>query len=195
MDLQTITAAIQDLAVKSMQQVLDDWDMQVGFETELNSSESAMIQDLADWQPNWNQDWTALMRTRIEGQVEGPVHLIFPLDLVFELLREVLGLPQNLERTAGDPLKEIELEAFQEMMNLLCGSFNSTLSELDQTLRVSQSVEHLVISQVEPEVNDADGLPHRGLGVAMTVTHKDKDYQVLEILPVPLARSIAASLA
>ena len=113
-----------------MQQVLDDWEMQVGFETTLGSSESAMVQDLSEWRPNWNLDWTALMSTRIEGHVEGPVYLIFPHDLVFELLREVLGIPQNLEREAGDPLKDIEIEAFQEMMNLLCGSFNSTLSAL-----------------------------------------------------------------
>lgn len=189
-----LTAIMGEILETSMKQVFGDWEIQIGLEAAVESAHCELVRDLDKWRPSWNSDWTALMHTQIEGPCTGPIHVIFPHDFVWVILREALGIPRDQSREVGSPLKDVEMEAYQEMMNLMCGSFNTVLSGLRKTLRVSQSVDHLRVNQIAPVGEGEVSPPGHGLGVALSVRQGDAKFEILALMPVPLARSVAMSV-
>jgi len=189
-----MTAIMGELVETSLKRVLGDWEVQIGLEARAELVQCELVRSLDAWRPAWNEDWSTLMHTRIEGNCEGPIHFVFPHAFVWEVLREALGWPKDKDREAGQPLKGPEMEAYQEMMNLLCGSFNTVLSGLRNSLRVSQAVEHLRVDQVAPRGEGDVAPPSHGLGVALRVAKEGKTFEILALMPVPLARSVALSV-
>jgi len=178
-----------------MKQVLADWEMQIGIQLQQETILAGLVHDLSEWKPGWNAPRRVLMSTRVEGSCEGPFHMLFPETLAWELVKAVMCMPRN---AALDPsgLTEDDVEVFKEMMNLLCGSYNSVFGELHRELRVSQSVQDLQI-QALPENSTLEGqLEHidRGLAVVSAWAGEDQSFDIIQLMPFPLARAICLRL-
>lgn len=87
----------------------------------------------------------ALMRTKLQGFHNAPIHFAFPSGILGRAVGGALMLP-TADETELDPAQELHVEAIQELMNLFCGSATQALvdySHLD--LRLSQSVDDLLV--------------------------------------------------
>ena len=66
----------------------------------------------------------------------------FPNTLVIEVIADLLMIPEPARITkAKEGLSENDVEAFREMANLLCGSWNRIFQDFERDLRISQSVD------------------------------------------------------
>jgi chemotaxis protein CheY-P-specific phosphatase CheC len=165
--------------------------MQVGLTLDQGRTTGECLHNLTQWRPSWNAQRTIVMTTRIEGGCQGPFHVIFPEKIAWELVRAVLCLP-NSSKLDRSGLNEEHLEVFMEMMNLLCGSYNSVFEQLHRELKVSQAVGDLKLYPLPRNGVLSKDLAHidRGLAIASEVTLNGKDFEVVQLMPIPLARAI-----
>lgn len=183
-----------DLSPKGMDQVFTDWEMLVGFGAE------------ADCKPIVIADSAAAINKRldaqhvvVETQVEkndqgfGKIFFAFPNELVIDIIGEVLMIPDEAkEEKARSGLSKNDIETFQEMGNLLCGSWNRVFQELERNLRISQSVDDLIVSaSVGSKSALIDRVPDGRIAwVDTRVISGDKVYQSLIVLPFAVALAI-----
>ena len=167
--------------------------MQLGLQLEATSSDGAFVHELAEWRPTWNAQRTLLLTTRIEGSCEGPFHLLFPEELGWELVKAV---SQPEAALAPEGMDATQLEVFKEMMNLLCGSYNSLFGHLNRALRVSQAEGDLCIHALPANATLEGDLEHvdRGLAISCTMAQAERSFEILQLMPIPLARAIAQHL-
>lgn len=184
-----------DLSKKGMAQVFADWEMLVGF-TATSVAEAILIGD----QSKVAADLIDKKHLVVETQVEkgdhgvGSIYFAFPNALVLEIIADLLMIPEPArEAKAREGLSEIEIEAFMEMANLLCGSWNRVFQELERNLRISQSVDDLKVWTGENgngvlETCVKDG---RVAYVLLEVDCAGKSHPALLILPLDVAIDVA----
>jgi chemotaxis protein CheY-P-specific phosphatase CheC len=186
-----LTELHRELARRGMNQVVEDWEMMTGCEMEVGETSSTLIRTMEEWRPRWKATPVLLMSTRVQGECEGAYHVILPVPLAWHLVKAVLCLPPTvkLDRKGFD---EGQMEVMQEMMNLLCGSISSAFQEMDRQLRISTNVDDLRLIQLGPKDSLRGTLKNvgRGLGVTVDLNCDGTHYEMLEVLPFPLARSI-----
>lgn len=183
------------LAAKGMAQVFADWEMLVGFEA---SSEAEAIQigpDIqtvaAPFDPRH-----LVVETQVEKGVSGmgAIFFAFPNTLVIEVIADLLMIPEEARQTkAREGLSEGDVEAFREMANLLCGSWNRVFQEFERDLRISQSVDDLKVWTGEkdrPALLDCFG-EGRVAHVALEVDCGGKSFPALMALPLDVAIRVA----
>lgn len=136
-----------DLSSKGMAQVFADWEMLVGFEASAEAQSIRIaagvesIRDLVDPRQ-------LVVETKVEkGDAPmGSILFTFPNGLVVDVIADLLMIPDSARAIkAMEGLSENDIEAFREMANLLCGSWNRVFQELERDLRISQSVEDLQV--------------------------------------------------
>lgn len=91
-----------------------------------------------------------MIETQISGDAEGLVYFLFTEAFAARVVGTMIMLPEGtIKEKETKGLEESDLEAFQEMANLLCGTCNRFFQKLDRKIRVSQSVEDLHVHQLE----------------------------------------------
>ncbi len=186
MDVAKIERVVLPLTRTALQQALDDWEVQVGFASRVTDGASRLARGPDGVSAFWNKEPHLEVTTQIEGAAAGPIKLYFSVESAWPLLREVLCLPGSADRGAAGLLGDEEVEAFMEMMNLLCGSANTVYDNYG--LRFSQSVDHLRVVQNKP------GLPSTLRGFLSVLPYEiagGETREILQVLSFPLARAIA----
>jgi chemotaxis protein CheY-P-specific phosphatase CheC len=126
-----------------MSQVFADWEAMVGVRIAVIAEVAVTHPAARMLTPVLRQD-CVVVQTRVEGECEGVLTFVFPTDFVIEVVGEMIMLPEEIrkeKRRSG--LAPEDVEPFQEMSNLLCGSCNNVFSRMQRRLRVSQSVDDL----------------------------------------------------
>ena len=135
------------LASRGMTQVFSDWEMLVGFEAQAEPDRikiGASAEDAAQLIDAKH----LVVGTQVEQGEEtlGSIYFAFPNTLVVEVIADLLMIPESARATKAEVgLSENDIEAFREMANLLCGSWNRVFQELERDLRISQSVDDLEV--------------------------------------------------
>lgn len=133
------------LAARGMQQVFSDWEMLVGFEAHADPDRIQLARGVKDLGERIDPRHVVI-ETKVEcdAGVIGPIYFAFPNTLVVEIIAELLMIPESARKAkAFEGLSENDVAGFQEMANLLCGSWNRVFQDLKRSLRISQSVEDL----------------------------------------------------
>lgn len=184
-----------NLAAKGMKQVFSDWEMLVGFEA---TSESTLIQiaeSVDAVEPLLGGTHVAVETkvTRDEGAV-GSIYFAFPNSLVIEVIADLLMIPESARAAkAVDGLSENDVEAFQEMANLLCGSWNRVFQDLERDLRISQSVDDLKVwtGSKESSALTACVGSDRIAYVPLEVSCQGSQFPSLIVMPLQVAIAVA----
>ena len=128
--------------------------------------------------------------TRIDGGVEGPLYIGFPLEVVAAVLASLLMLPDDMvAQKCKEGLDDDDLAAFREMANLLCGTCNIVLES--SQMRVSQAVEDLMVWPAgDPEA--AKTIDHEEYVVVSLAAEAAGGIHVIQIvLPPEIATALA----
>lgn len=136
-----------------------------------------------------------VVQTRFEGRCEAPCFFVFPIALAATAVGRFVMLPDGeIAAKATRGLDATDLEAFQEMANLLCGSSNGVISQLLPGLRLSQSVDALRVHAAMPDVTARiDDFPEGDLAcVAVAVEAEGRTFTLHQLLPLAQARSMLA---
>ena len=185
--IEAVESAIGELTRTALSAALNDWEIQVGFNSQVGDPRAELIRGPEKLTEVWSNRPHLKVRTRVEGAAEGDVTLYFSIESAWPLLRDVLCLPESAEPETL--LDEGQLEAFGEMMNLLCGSSNTVYTQFG--LRFSQSVDHLSVEQHETWEEDDIG----GLSVVMPyLVDGCEPSEILQVMAFPLARKIAIAV-
>lgn len=134
-----------DLAPSGMGQVFADWEMMAGLEAKAKCGDVAVSESVADLSTRVSTRHV-VVETKVErsGDAIGAIYFVFPIEVVVEVVGELLMISEDVrEEKIASGLSNNDIEAFKEMANLLCGSWNRIFQERDKSFRVSQSVEDL----------------------------------------------------
>lgn len=190
-----LQALFSDLGPKAMQQVLSDWETMVGFEASADLAPIRIIGGAAEVAGNVDEKHVLIETHVVIGEDDlGPIYIVFSNALVVEIIADLLMIPEAGKAAKAEAgLSESDLEAFQEMANLLCGSWNRVFQEQERELRISQSVDDLkVISEAEdstPLLSRAgDG---RMAWIDTKVEAGGKSFPSLILLPFEVAIAVA----
>ena len=173
----------------AVEQALLDWEVQIGFVSKITEVRAHMLRGPEELSDTWNSEHYLRMTTQVEYAAAGTVQFFFSTESAWPLVRDALCLPPAEDRGVGDELGESEIEAFQEMMNMFCGSANAIYDRFG--LRLSQSVEHLKVEQGEP------GLPQDLHGFAISMQYEiegQEPREIVQVMPFPLAWSVAKAI-
>lgn len=141
-------AYLVKLTERMLGDVASDWQEMIGIDLSVKagSSRAGGPDDLAKVMPGK----VVTIETQVSGDVEGPVYFVFTETFAARVVGAMIMLPEGtIKEKEDDGLEESDLEAFQEMANLLCGTCNNLFQELDRKIRVSQAVEDLHVHQLE----------------------------------------------
>ncbi|MCP3986289.1 MAG: hypothetical protein GY723_18065 [bacterium] len=142
------SAYLAKLTARMLGDVAKDWREMIGIDLSMESSGSCAggPDDLAKAMPGK----VVMIETQITGDAEGPVHFIFTEAFAARVVGTMVMLPEGtIKEKEENGLEESDLEAFQEMANLLCGTCNTLFQKLERQIRVSQAVEDLHVFQLE----------------------------------------------
>lgn len=183
-----------DLSPRGMDQVFTDWEMLVGFGAEAECK-PIVIASSADEINKRLDPQHVVVETQVEKNEAGFGHIYFafPNEMVIEIIGEVLMIPDSAkEEKSRSGLSKNDIETFQEMANLLCGSWNRVFQDLERNLRISQSVEDLIVSpSVASKSALVDRVPEgRVAWVDTKVVAGDKTYQSMIVLPFSVALAV-----
>lgn len=185
----TVERIIVQLTQDSIQQTLDDWEMQVEFVAKIGEGTARLVKSGEGFANFWNNDPVLRVQTQVERAATGPVQIFFSTETAWPLLKSVLCLPGGAERPPGGVFDDEQVEAFSEMMNMLCGSANTVYDRYG--LRLSQGVDHLKVSQEDP------GIPEDVRGLIVTLPYEVDGCETREIvqaMPFPLALKVAKAI-
>ncbi len=190
-----LQALFADLGPKAMQQVFSDWEMLVGFEATASLEPVHIISGVAEVADKID-DSHILIETHvvIDESDLGPVYIVFSNALVVEIIADLLMIPANSKAAKVESgLSEGDLEAFQEMANMLCGSWNRVFQEQEKNLRVSQSVDDLNVVATMEGTTPMLGRVKEGrmAWIETTVVVGDGSYPSLLLFPFEVAIGIA----
>ena len=182
------------LSEESLLRVFGDWEVMIGLEATIGATEVHLIDEFASVRellgtPN------VIVSTRVEGICDGPIFYAFPMALALEIIGDVMMIPKaSRAEKATSELAEHEVEALQEMANLMCGSSNMAFQHLKHDFRVSQKVEHLKIWNGGTECDGLDEIlpDDRTLFVQREIELEDSRHPMLIMLPLELATDVAA---
>lgn len=177
------------LSEKSMQQVFSDWETLVGFQAKATDHQVQQVESKDDLLAMFDAPHH-IISTQIEGpgDCNGPTFFLFPNTLVVEVIADLLMIPEAArESKAVNGLDADDLEGFQEMANLLCGSANQVFMKLRQHLRISQSVDDLKVTGSQNE-GYTDHIPEgQWIYIGMQVNVGEKSYDMIQAIPLRLA--------
>lgn len=184
-----------DLSPRGMEQVFTDWEMLVGFDAKAKCAPIALASGPAEVNAQLDPSHV-VVETQIQKNDAGfgRIYFAFPNDMVIDIIGEVLMIPDSAkEEKARSGLSENDIETFQEMANLLCGSWNRVFQNLERNLRISQSVDDLIVS---PSSGSESALVQRVpdgrvTWIETSVTSGDKTYPSMIVLPFDVALAIA----
>ncbi|MEM8712216.1 MAG: hypothetical protein AAGG01_14800 [Planctomycetota bacterium] len=184
-----------NLSPRGMEQVFTDWEMLFGFGAKTECEPIAIAGSVEEI-----KDEIGEQHIVIETQIEkneigfGPIYFGFPNSMVMEIIGEVLMIPADVrEEKARSGLSKNDIETFQEMANLLCGSWNRVFQDLERNLRISQSVEDLKVSPTVGSKNAlVERIPEGRLAwVRSQVVTESATFPALIALPFEVALAIA----
>lgn len=184
-----------NLSPRGMEQVFTDWEMLFGFGAKTECEPVAIAGSVKEI-----KDEIGEQHIVIETQIEknevgfGPIYFGFPNSMVMEIIGEVLMIPADVrEEKARSGLSKNDIETFQEMANLLCGSWNRVFQDLERNLRISQSVEDLKVSPTVGSKNAlVERIPEGRLAwVRSEIVTEDATFPALIALPFEVALAIA----
>lgn len=183
------------LAEKGMAQVFADWEMLVGFEASSDAEAIQIGPDIGTVAEGLDKKHL-VVETKVEkGSASmGSIFFAFPNTLVIEVIADLLMIPEPARLTkAKEGLSENDVEAFREMANLLCGSWNRIFQEFERDLRISQSVDDLKVwtgDNGEGALTSCFG-DGRVAYVTLEVDCAGKPFPALMVLPFDVAISVA----
>lgn len=184
-----------DLSPRGMEQVFTDWEMLVGFGAKAECAPIVIASGAAEIDKHMDSNHVV-----IETQIEknnvgfGHIYFVFPNSMVIEIIGEVLMIPDSAkEEKAKSGLSKNDIETFQEMANLLCGSWNRVFQDLERNLRISQSVDDLKVSPSNGSKSALlSRIPEgRVAWVDTKVQAGDKTYPAMIVLPFSVALAVA----
>ena len=190
-----LQSLFEKLASKGMRQVFEDWEMLVGFQAKATCEPVQIIASADDAAASLGAKHVLVETQVLRGdEAIGPIHFAFPDPLVIEIIGDLLMIPEAMrDEKTKTGLTEGDLEAFQEMANLLCGSWNRVFQELDCDLKISQSVDDL---RVLPSGDDVGALvEHAGAGrkawLSYEVSAADGTFPLAQVIPFDVTIAIA----
>ncbi len=193
--LQTL---FKDLARKGMTQVFEDWETLVGFSAASEAGPIRVAESLHALLPEMPERHLIVETCLEKGDdLAGPVYFVFPGAFVLEVVAEMMMLPDAAkEEKARVGMNESDIEAFREMANLLCGSWNRSIGIAERDLKISQSVDHLKIWQSLDGVDAlTSAIPDgRAAWIHLDVSAAGEHYDAFMILSVSVALTIAEVL-
>ncbi len=136
------------LTHRMLSEVADDWQEMLGIQlaTELFGVCTGSGDAMAKAVPGR----VVVIETQITGDAEGSVHFVFTEVFAARVVGTMVMLPEStIKEKEENGLEESDLEAFQEMANLLCGTCNNLFQKLGRKIRVSQAVEDLKVHCLE----------------------------------------------
>ena len=178
-----------------MEQVFTDWEMLVGFGAKAECAPIVIASGTAEIAKHMDAQHVV-----VETQVEknetgfGQIFFVFPNEMVIEIIGEVLMIPDSAkEEKARSGLSKNDIETFQEMANLLCGSWNRVFQDLERNLRISQSVDDLKVSTSTASKSAiVSRIPEgRVAWVNTKVVAGAKTYPAMIVLPFSVALAVA----
>jgi CheY-specific phosphatase CheX len=177
------------LSEKMLAAVAKDWQEMIGIELQIERDGSAIPGGTAELAGKLGGTCLAV-ETQITGDLQGPVHIVFSRPLVARVVGAMVMLPEGaIEEKEKNGLEDSDLEAFQEMANLLCGSCNNLFQELGRNVRVSQAVEDLQVH--EGELTKEGMLPEGELvGVPVTFRNEGREFSGMQVFTAKLAERI-----
>ena len=133
----------REIAKRVFVQAIADWEMMVGFEAAVEIDDAKRVSSTEELDSLMG-DVALIVRTKIEGSTPSDVFFAFPIELVASVVAKALMLPEDSRNEIVEAgIGPTEIETFQEMANLFCGSSTNALQEFYERLRVSQSVDDL----------------------------------------------------
>ncbi len=183
-----------DLSPRGMDQVFSDWEMLVGFGA-MAECQPIVIAAGAEEIQHRVDPQHILVETQVEKNNAGigRIYFAFPNELVIDIIGELMMVPDSVkEERSRLGLSENDVETFQEMANLLCGSWNRVFQDLERNLRISQSVDDLVVSaSLGSSCALVDRIPEgRVAWVDTKIIAGDKTYRSLIVLPFDVALAV-----
>jgi len=182
-----------DLAAGIMKDVFKDWETMVGFSAEIDTKEVHVGNGGSNLSPVLEEPHL-VVTTQMLGSFQGPVYFAFPCQLAIRIIADVLMIPEQAQQDRTDAcLDEVELEAFKEMANLLCGTSNLFFQKAGGDQRISQSVDHLKVwASPQGTCTMAENIPdERVVCAQLDAAGEDWNHPVLCIFSLDLARSMA----
>lgn len=184
---------ITSLSRKLLEQAFEDWAMMVGLTIRFRGQYGFWIENSEGLRPVLDEP-SLIMETRVEGESEGPLYWVFPQAFIVRVSGPMVMLSDDImAQKEVEGLDELDLEAFQEMANLMCGAANRVFQGLGKTLRVSQDVDHLKVTYNKAGTAD-DCIPAFPEGplafVKMIVDVDGRPFRLLQALPMSLATEI-----
>lgn len=188
----------RDLAPRGYAQVFEDWAMLAGFEAKAECGDARLADSMAAVAGELDPRHCVIETcVEVEDRVTGKIYFAFPNTLVIDLLGELLMLSDSArEERRKKGLFAADIEAFQEMANMLCGSWNRVFQQVDRALRVSQSVDHLKLwcggdGVDKPTGPDAfDECPDEGRMIYLPIEVGCEDRKHLSVLTLSLPVAI-----
>ncbi len=183
------------LASKGMRQVFDDWEMLVGFKAKATCEPIQIVASADDAAAGLGPKHVLVETQVLRGdEAIGPIHFAFPDSLVIEIIGDLLMIPEAArEEKMKSGLTEGDIEAFQEMANLLCGSWNRIFQELDCDLKISQSVDDLRVLSSDGEIGAL--VEHASAGrkalLSYEVSAADGAFPLAQVIPFDVTIAIA----
>lgn len=172
-------AHLVKLTERMLGDVASDWQEMIGIDLSMKvgSSCAGGADDLAKVMPGK----VIVIETQVSGDAEGHVFFVFSETFAARVVGTMIMLPEGtIKEKEDNGLEESDLEAFQEMANLLCGTCNNLFQKLDRKIRVSQAVEDLHVHQLELP---GDGLFPDGdmVGVEVEFSLGDRSFPAMQI--------------
>ena len=187
-----LVGKLKALGQSMLRQGMTDWAQMTGLALEVGDGR---VQNLADRShvANLHEGPVAVVETRVEGRCEGPFFVLMPNALALAAVGKILMIPGAITAAKGNAaLQGTELEAFKELANIFCGSATQALTTVARQIRVSQNVKSLRPWQAFPDLAARlDAFPEGELAcIALAVELDGVTHQVLQIIPLPLAREM-----
>ena len=184
--------SFKEHAIQSMTQVYADWEMMTGA-TLSPKAASATVVDRPKYLGAGLVKACVLARTQVLGRCEGPLLFLFPTTIAARIVGHLVMLPPEvIDEKEDDELSDSDVEAFQEMVNLMCGSTNNVYQERWKDLRVSQDVAHLQVELHTPgDASTFRELPDGPMALVRIAVEMDgKSFPTALALPLDLALEI-----
>lgn len=184
--VETIVHRFTEIAVKKG---LEDWETQIEFASSIGEGRVSVARSAEEVDAFWSREAYLEVTTEVQRSAEGALRWFFSMESAWPIVREALCMPPSAELGEDGILTDAQLDAFKEMMNLLCGSANAVYQQFG--MQLSQSVDSLSVVQREP------GAPENIRGLVITMPYSidgTESREIIQVLAAPVAIAIAEAV-
>ena len=182
---------VHKLSEKALRQVICDWDEMFGVNCSMQKSTVGEL-DAPDKLELPSTVSNLFVETRVQGDCEGTLFYVFPVEFAVELICSMIMLPKDVaQEKIQEGLGRNDLDAFKEISNLMFGSCNNVFQRSAASLRVSQNVDHLKI-HVHDGNDRPDSFPTSAVvSIEFEVKGENGPLKIYQVMPEELAASLS----